>query len=348
VPPEPAAGRRLRIGVVGAGWASTEHAATLAASGRADVVAVADLDAGLAHRLASAHGAVAFAGAEELIDSVAGLDAVLVGTPTAAHRVPVCLALERGIPAFVEKPIARTAEDAAAIVQAAARAGVPCAVGYQWRAVAALTELDDATSDTVPGLLVSRGIGATQARAWFYDGALIGERASHHIDLQRRVAGEVVSVQAVFGQTDTSGAGGTNAGGSVVSLTLSFASGALGTIDVVWLADGGPNRQDLTVVTPERILELDLDPSFALRGRPRRADPAPTAPEHPFRRQLLRFLDAVEARDPGLVACSAEAAAGTLDVVLAATRAASERSAVATTPRRREPGDHASPRKDDR
>lgn len=349
--PDRTARRRLRIGVVGAGWASTQHATTLAESGRAEVVAVADLDLELARRLASDHGAATFGGAEDLLDSVPGLDAIVVGTPTGAHREPVCLALERGVPTFLEKPIARTAEDAAAIVEAAARTGTPCAIGYQWRAVTALTELDGAIADGGAGLLVSRGLGATQARSWFYEGALIGERASHHIDLQRRLAGEVVAVQALFGATDTTGAGGANAGGSVVSLSLSFASGALGSIDVVWLADGGPNQQDLTVVTPARILELELDPSFALRGPDGTAGPAPSGSEHPFRRQLTLFLDAVEAADPALVACSPEAAAGTLDVVLAAGRAAAERTTVA--PGRGSPeadgGDDDGPqRKDDR
>ncbi len=337
MPAEGAARRRLRIGVVGAGWASGQHAATLAASGRAGVVAVADPDLELARRLASEHGAIACGGAEELLDTVADLDAVVVGTPTGAHREPVCLALERGVAAFLEKPIARTAEDAAAIVAAAAGADVPCAVGYQWRAVAALPELDSAIGADGLGLLVSRGVGATQARSWFYEGALIGERASHHIDLQRRLAGEVVGVQATFGGTDMTGAGGAHAGGSVVSLALTFASGALGTIQVVWLADGSPSRQDLTAVTPSRVLELELDPVFALRESDAPARPPGAASEHPFRRQLTLFLDAVEAHDPGLVACSPEAAAGTLAVVLGRGRAPAERSYVplARAPTRR-------------
>ena len=41
----------------------------------------------------------------------------------------------------------------------------------------------------------------------------------------------------------------------------------------------------------------------------------------PIQRGLERFLDAVRAGDPGLVACDVEAAAGTLEVALACERA---------------------------
>ena len=40
----------------------------------------------------------------------------------------------RGLPLYLEKPVARSLADARAIVTAA-EAGVVCAVGYQWHAV---------------------------------------------------------------------------------------------------------------------------------------------------------------------------------------------------------------------
>ena len=82
---------------------------------------------------------------------------------------------------------------------------------------------------------VGQSIGGTQSRPWFLDMAAGGgnllERGSHHIDLARAVAGEVVAVQAaalpVRLAPRPSGAGDID---DAVTLLLHFATGAIGTI----------------------------------------------------------------------------------------------------------------------
>jgi predicted dehydrogenase len=318
----------MRVGVVGAGWAAAEHCKTLATLDGIQVVGVVDADESRAASLAGLYGARTHPGTAALV-AAEELDALVIATPPGAHREAAILAIEAGLAVFMEKPIARSVEDAAAIATAAAAAGVVCAVGYQWRAISVLGPLMEALSLDAPRHLVSEGIGVTQARSWFSDaaqsGGLIAERGSHHIDLQRRVGGEVVAVKAA-GSATTIGATGLPPGvardtETGLALTLHFASGALGTVHVLWVPEGYPSHHRLTVFGTSSVYELELDPAFALRrdsGPALHHDPAA---HPPFVKDLVRFVDAARRRDPAGVYCSSGEAAGTLAVVVACEEA---------------------------
>src|SRR5439155_344027 len=81
------------------------------------VVGVCDLDRARAEALAPP-GATVYERFDELLDR-GQPDALWVCTPPLAHREPAVAALARGIHVYLEKPIARTGDDAAAIVAAA-------------------------------------------------------------------------------------------------------------------------------------------------------------------------------------------------------------------------------------
>src|SRR4051812_40261813 len=121
----------MRVGMIGAGGIARRHAETLERAGE-QLIAVCDVDPGAREALARAWGAAAYADGLELL-ARERLDAVVVATPPAAHREIAVAALERGLAVYLEKPLARTLEDAQAIVEAAERTGAVCAVGYQWR-----------------------------------------------------------------------------------------------------------------------------------------------------------------------------------------------------------------------
>src|SRR5439155_959404 len=75
------------------------------------VVGVCDLDRARAEALAPP-GATVYERFDELLDR-GQPDALWVCTPPLAHREPAVAALTRGIHVYLEKPIARTADDAA-------------------------------------------------------------------------------------------------------------------------------------------------------------------------------------------------------------------------------------------
>ena len=314
----------FRVGLVGAGWIAADHAAALAKRDDAELVAVCDLDRARAERLA-AGGASVYERWEELLERER-LDALWVCVPPLAHREPTVAALGRGIHVYLEKPIARTAEDAEAIVAATDASGAVCAVGYQWHAVEVLDDLRAALDGQEVSLLAGRSIGPTGSRPWFLDRAQGGgnvlERGSHQIDLARAIAGDVVRVQAaesavLLAQAESERGDIEDA----ATLVLHHAGGALATIVLAWTRAGLPGLYGVDVVASEATLQLTLDPEFRLRGVSRGREIDSRSAQHPFERSIARFLEAARNGDPARVFCTPRDAARTLAVAAACERA---------------------------
>jgi myo-inositol 2-dehydrogenase / D-chiro-inositol 1-dehydrogenase len=315
----------LRTGIIGAGWIGRRHAETLAGRQDTTVSAVCDLDAARAAELAARCGADAFADWQEMLGAAA-LDAVWVCTPPKAHLRPAMAALQRGLPLYLEKPIARSLNDAQLIVTAAERAGVVCAVGYQWHALDVLDDLRHSLAGQTVGCLVGQSIGGTQSRPWFLDQAEGGgnllERGSHHIDLARAVAGEIVAVQAAGSSVPLAprspGSGDID---DAVTLLLRFATGGVGAIAVAWTSADLPGSYWIEATTSRAALRLNLDPDFRLTGTSNGAPVAATARMEPFARSIDRFISAVRSREPESVFCGPADAMRTLAVASAAEQA---------------------------
>jgi myo-inositol 2-dehydrogenase / D-chiro-inositol 1-dehydrogenase len=315
----------IRVGMVGAGWIAQEHRRVLASMAHAEFAAVCDIDPERAGSLAAGTGARTYPDWRDLLDRE-DLGAVIVCTPPRSHRDPAVAALSRGLPVYLEKPIARTLEEAADIVAAARDTGTVCAVGYQWHALDLLDELPGLLTGQQVGLLVGTNIGPAQSRPWFTDmragGGNLLERGSHHMDLARTVAGEVAAVQAAASRIRLArGAGEAGDIDDALTIMLELASGALATIVVAWTRPGQPGRYGLDIIAPEATLRLALDPDFTLSGVNRGQPVSRRAASHPFERSMRRFLDAVRDRDPAAVACTPPDAAATLAVAIAAEQA---------------------------
>jgi myo-inositol 2-dehydrogenase / D-chiro-inositol 1-dehydrogenase len=315
----------IRVGIVGAGWIAREHRRVLDSVPEAELAAVCDVDLERARTLAAGTGARTYVDWRDLLDRE-DLGALIVCTPPRSHREPATAAMSHGLPVYLEKPIARTLADAAEIVAAAGRAGTVCAVGYQWHALDLLDDLPGLLAGQQIGLLVGTSIGPTQSRPWFVDmragGGNLLERGSHHLDLARAVAGEVVRVQAAATRVRLAG-GGTEAGDidDALTIMLELASGALATVVVAWTRPGQPGTYGLDIVASEATLRLALDPDFVLSGVSRGQPVSRRAASQPFERSVRLFFGAVAERDPAAVACTPSDAAATLAVAAAAERA---------------------------
>ena len=315
----------IRVGMVGAGWIAQEHRRVLGSMADAELAAVCDIDPERAGSLAAGTGARTYSDWRDLLDRE-DLGALIVCTPPRSHRDPAVAAMSRGLPVYLEKPIARTLEDAADIVAAAGSTGTVCAVGYQWHALDLLGELPGLLAGQQVGLLVGTNIGPTQSRPWFTDmragGGNLLERGSHHMDLARVVAGEVAAVQAAASRIRLArGAGEAGDIDDALTIMLELASGALATVIVAWTRPGQPGTYGMDIIASEATLRLALDPDFTLSGVSRGQPVTRRAATHPFERSVRRFLDAVRDRDPGVVACTPADAATTLAVAAAAEQA---------------------------
>jgi predicted dehydrogenase len=131
----------LRVGVVGVGWAGQQHIEAYGDIAGTEVVAIAGLEDEVRTSLAGQHGVEYDVARWEDLLEVDGLDAVSVAVPTFLHAPITIAALERGLHVLCEKPIARTYDEAAAMVQAARSAGRVLDVAFNHRQRGDIQEL---------------------------------------------------------------------------------------------------------------------------------------------------------------------------------------------------------------
>jgi myo-inositol 2-dehydrogenase/D-chiro-inositol 1-dehydrogenase len=314
----------LRVGIIGGGWIARVHVPAIDAASELELVAACDTAIERAEAISVPHRGTAYARWQDMLEHEQ-LDALWVCTPPLHHRGPVEAALASGVHVYLEKPIARTLDDADAIVAAADASSAICAVGYQYRASELLDDARALLEGQDVGLLISRNVGPVAGRPWFMDraqgGGQILERASHHIDLQQALAGPIVSAGATGGSVDLSQAAAHSGIEDAIALVFRFERGAIGSVHSAWTRDGQPELYGVDVVATDATLALQLGPrEFRLSGR---AAGAEIAREHgePMDRSIARFVDAIGARDQRLVGCQPAEARDTLAVALACERA---------------------------
>jgi predicted dehydrogenase len=320
-----------RVGIIGGGWIARVHVPAIDAAPGIELVAACDVAHERAEAITAGRDARAYTRWEEMLEREQ-LDLLWVCTPPLFHRAPVEAALAAGIHVYLEKPIARTLDDADAIVSAAEASSAICAVGYQWHASSELASALTVLAGQEVGLIVGRNFGPTAGRPWFMDraqgGGQILERGSHHIDLQRALAGEIAWVAAAAGTVDLSKADAPSGIEDAVSLTFGFASGALGQVHLAWTRPGQLELYGVDVVASDATLALQLGPeAFRLVGRSRDETIEITGSE-PMDLSIARFLEAVRQGDKDLVPCLPADARATLAVAVACEQALASGSRV--------------------
>ena len=223
---------RLRVGVVGTGFIAGRHLTALAQRDDVEVVAVADVDAERAQVTAGRYGATAVAGPLELVRDH-DLDAVWLCVPPGAHGPLEDAAVERGLPFFVEKPLATDLSGAVRIGTAVAESGLLTGVGYHWRSLSVVQQARDALADAQVQLVTGSWLDSTPAAPWWSQrsgsGGQLVEQTTHLVDLVRHLAGEVAGVQALEAHADRPAWPDADVPTASVVL-LRLRSGAVGTI----------------------------------------------------------------------------------------------------------------------
>lgn len=225
-----------RVGVIGLGLMGRRMLGAIAEHERFTAVTGFDVDAAQTRAVAASHDFEACGSAEALLDR-ADLDLVYVATPPASH-VPLGLAaLERGLPLFLEKPLAADVEQATRLVEAAGRAGTPAAMNFPFASLAGLprilTELGDGTAGPVQRVEILMHFRCWprswhDAGPWLRgrdEGGFLREVFSHFAYLTQRALGELSLVEARVEwsdedptQSETRVAAELSAGGVPVSL----------------------------------------------------------------------------------------------------------------------------------
>jgi predicted dehydrogenase len=128
--------KALRLAVIGTGALGRHHARILADMPGVELTAIADTNPVVGAEIAAKCRTTWVADYRELFDR---LDAVVVAVPTQAHHAVASEFLRHGIDVLVEKPIAKTLEQADQLVELAATRGVLLQVGHIERFNPALT-----------------------------------------------------------------------------------------------------------------------------------------------------------------------------------------------------------------
>lgn len=121
----------MRIGLIGTGRIGAFHAATLAGLPSVTGVVVYDADPDSARAAAERIGGEAAGDLDGLLG--AGLDGVVITTPTATHAELILATQRAGLPAFCEKPVASSLAETDAVLAAMEGSEVPLHIGFQRR-----------------------------------------------------------------------------------------------------------------------------------------------------------------------------------------------------------------------
>jgi predicted dehydrogenase len=125
--------RPLRVGVIGVGWAGQQHLAAYHDLPDSEIAAIAGMEADVLEETGARYGVDRLLPRWEDLVELEELDAVSVCVPTFLHAPITLAALERGLHVLTEKPMARNAAEADAMVAAARKAGRVLSVSFQRR-----------------------------------------------------------------------------------------------------------------------------------------------------------------------------------------------------------------------
>jgi predicted dehydrogenase len=130
----------MKVGFLGLGWIGRHRLQAAATVAGVEVAALADPDPQARRQaLEIAPEARECHDLGELM--AAGVEAVVIATPSAAHAEQTIACLQAGLPVFCQKPLARNGPEAERVVEAARRADLRLGVDLCYRHVRAFQEL---------------------------------------------------------------------------------------------------------------------------------------------------------------------------------------------------------------
>jgi predicted dehydrogenase len=268
----------LGVAVIGFGWMGRTHAQSYTRlvhhfpqlTPRPQLIAFVDEVPGRAEEAAAQFGAAsALRDWRELADDPR-VQAVSITAPNFLHREIGVAMAKAGKHIWIEKPVGLGADDASAVRDAVAAAGVQGTVGFNYRNAPAVQaareliaagEIGDVTHVRVR-LFSDYAAHPDGALTWRYERArggngVLGDLASHGVDLARHLLGDIealVADTAIFVPQRAKPTGATAgharaAGGELgpvenedyVSCLLRFTSGARGVLEACRVSVGEQN-----------------------------------------------------------------------------------------------------------
>lgn len=240
--------KRVRIGLVGAGFMATAHAECYRQDARAVLHRVAAGRLESARLLASRFGIPKVSARWQDVVEDPEIDAVDIVAPNHLHAEVTIAAAAAGKAVLIEKPLAISVAEADRVLEAIHRAGVTAVYAENRRFSPALLRMHASVADGTLGrpLLIritEMGSGPEHG-AWFWDPARAGGGALIDMGIHGLCAAEwlmhdrVRSVQAVGGQLRWADRLGPGVEDTMLTLA-EFAGGGLAQLACSWAYSGG-------------------------------------------------------------------------------------------------------------
>jgi len=282
--------RVLRVAVIGVGHLGRHHARLLSAMPGVDLVGVVDANLQRAREIAEAHGTSAVTDAAALAGVV---DAVVVATPTESHAEVASPFLEAGTAVLIEKPLARSLDEADALVALARARGATLAVGHTERFNPALSLARPML--TAPRFIEGHRLGTFPDRSLDID--VVFDLMIHDIDVVLSVVdAPVVTIDAVGVPVLTPRF-------DIANVRLKFANGCIANLTASRISRDRTRKirffQPASYVSID-FAEQELEVWRLVRppaGAPSiEGGPVDVARDEPLRRELEDFIAAVSGR----------------------------------------------------
>ena len=264
----------LKVGVIGCGSiAKYRHLPEYKLNKNVEIVAVCDIVAERAEKMAEEYGAKAFSDYKEVL-KLEDIDAISVCLPNYLHAPVSIDALNTGKHVICEKPMATSKEEAEAMINAAKRNDKKLMIAHNQRFVASHQKAKEIIESGKIGKIYSfkttfghpgpEGWSVDGAGSWFFNkekafiGAM-GDLGVHKADLMRYLLGEFTEVGAFI---ETNAKQNTDVDDNAVCI-LRTESGIIGTLAASWAyMSGGDNS---TIIYGEKgTLRLEADPEYSL------------------------------------------------------------------------------------
>lgn len=193
-----------RLGFIGLGWIGQHRMKALVDADACEVAAFIDPSPQVqASVLEIAPSAKLAASIDDLVDH--GIDGAVIATPSAMHAAQSLALLERGVAVFCQKPLARTAQETQAIIDAARKADRLLGCDFSYRYTEAMRRVRNCVVEGELGNVYAVDLVFHNAygpdKAWFRDPRLAGggcaiDLGTHLVDLALWILGspDVVNV----------------------------------------------------------------------------------------------------------------------------------------------------------
>jgi predicted dehydrogenase len=237
---------KTRIAVFGVGYMGKFHAEKFAAIADAELVAVADADAARAVEIAAA---LKCRHATDYRALLSGIEAACVAVPTEKHHEVVRACLEAGVHVLVEKPLARTLEEADGMLALARAKRLVLQVGHLQRFNPAFQAL--AADPARPLFIDIERLAPFKARGIDVD--VILDLMIHDIDLALALA------RAPLEQVSASGFRVLTGAIDIANARLEFADGCIASLSA--------SRVSQAAVRKMRVFRHDAYVSADLQGQ---------------------------------------------------------------------------------